>query len=76
MVYSKTENDLMSYQTHAAPVLKQPALLAASKLVSTMVRCCAWAFMQSAGAAFVAAQNLEELLEVSTDAVQVCPAEI
>ena len=59
---------LMSYQTQAAPELKQPALLAASKLVSTMVRCCVWAFMQLAGAAFVAAQNREELLEVSTDA--------
>ncbi len=63
---------LMSYQTQAAPELKQPELLAASKLVSTMVRCCVWAFMQFAGALSKAAQKREELLDVSTDAVQVC----
>lgn len=65
---------LMSYQTQAAPELKQPALLAASKLVSTMVRCCVCALMQFAGALPVAAQKREELLDVLTDAVQVCPA--
>ena len=62
---------LMSYQTQAAPELKQPELLAASKLVSTMVRCCVWAFMQFTGALSKAAQKREELLRrVTSGAVR------